>query len=84
MCIKITKALSFPQGTDKINFQKLKRKKNLFLKFCIFTKMQHLANLKQSADYTYFIVRKRSEVNCLLIADSRAFSTEFYLEALVF
>lgn len=33
MCIKLTSALLSPQGTDEINFQKLKSKKNLVLKF---------------------------------------------------
>lgn len=45
--------------------------------------MQHLVNLNQSADYTYFVTRKRNEVNCLVMADDHIFSTEFYLDALV-
>lgn len=83
MYIKITSTLLTPQVTDKNNFQKLESKKNLVLKFCVFTKMQNLVNLKQSADHTYFITWKRNRVNCLLIVDSQLFSTEFCLEALV-
>lgn len=42
MCIKITSALLPPQGTDTIDVQKLKSRKNLVLKFDVFTKMRHL------------------------------------------
>lgn len=49
----------FPQGTEKINFQKLKSKTDSVPKFGIFTKTQQLGSLKQLANHTHFLNRKR-------------------------